>query len=473
MRSAMRNSCCTFAIAGSLAMSGCALKDPPTYEEAHQEALPGVAVPDAWQGSSTTGGAVLEPWLSTFADPRLDQLVGEAFAYNPDLKLAAARVDEAAASVTAAGGRLLPAVDALGKGGGKLGGDFTGTSGVLLRATWELDVWGRLRYGRRAAEEAYFAVYTDLAAARQSLAGMLAKAWFVAIEARLQRDIAQQMVTDAEAAVSIAQHRQRIGVSNELDVTLAQQTLATSRDSVVQLDLAYREAVRGVEVLTGRYPSAQLDAAQALATLADEVPTGLPSELLERRLDVQAAEHRIKAVFSQVEAAHAAKLPTLSLTGGLSHVESDLFVLDNRDDIVKSVGGMIYLPIFDGGQLTAQVEARTAEQHQAVALWAQTGLKAFSEVESALSREASLREREPILATQVELAERALELERVRYRVGSSDMRSVLQQQMQTYAARTVLLRVQSERRVQRVNLYLALGGDFGADAALAQSASR
>ena len=148
-------------------------------------------------------------------------------------------------------------------------------------------------------------------------------------------------------------------------------------------------------------------------------------------------------------------------------------MLDNRDDIVKSVGGMVYLPIFDGGQLTAQVEARTAQQHQAVALWAQTGLKAFAEVESALSREASLREREPILATQVDLAERALELERVRYRVGSSDMRSVLQQQMQTYAARTALLRVQSERRVQRVNLYLALGGDFGVDAALAQSASR
>ena len=124
----------------------------------------------------------LEPWLATFADPRLEQLVGEAFAYNPDLKLAAARVDEAAANVTAAGGRLGPAVDALGKGGGKLGGDFTGTSGVLLRATWEIDVWGRLRYGRRAAEEAYFAVYTDLAAARQSLAGTLAKAWFVAIE---------------------------------------------------------------------------------------------------------------------------------------------------------------------------------------------------------------------------------------------------------------------------------------------------
>ncbi|HTK98549.1 MAG TPA: efflux transporter outer membrane subunit [Pseudomonadales bacterium] len=460
------------AIGVSLAIQACALKDPPAREEIGQQALPGVVVPDAWQGAAGAG-KVAEPWLGTFGDPHLEQLVGEAFAYNPDLQLAAARVEEAAANVTAAGGRLGPVVDALGRGGGKLGGDFTGTSGVLLRATWEMDVWGRLRYGRRASEEAYVSAETDLAAARQSLAGTLAKAWFVAIESRLQRDIARQMVSDAQQAVDLAQHRQRIGIGSELDVTLAQQTLQTARDSVNQLDLGYREAVRAVETLTGRYPGAQLEAAQTLAALTDQVPAGLPSELLERRLDVRAAEHRIAAAFSQVEEARAAKLPTITLSGGLSHISSDLFVLDKRDDIVKSIGGTVYLPIFNGDQLTAQVEARTAQQHYAVALWAQTGLRAFTEVEQALSTETSLRDREPILATQVDLAQRALELERVRYNVGSSDMRPVLQQQMQTYVARTALLRVQSERRVQRVNLYLALGGDFGVDAAMAQSASR
>ena len=473
MRARVRNT--AFGICAplvALAITACTLKDPPTHEAVRQEALPGVTVPDVWQGRAGSG-TILESWLGTFDDPRLTELVGEALTYNPDLKLAAARVEEAAAIVTAAGGRLLPTVDAFGKGGGKLGGDFTGTSGVLLRATWELDVWGRLRYGRRAAEEAYVSTEADLAAARQSLAAMLAKAWFVAIESRLQRDIALKMVADAEQSVDLAEHRSRIGIGNELDVTLAQQTLQTARDSVVQLDLAYREAVRGVEVLTGRYPAAQLEAAQTLSTLSDEVTTGLPSELLERRLDVRAAEHRIAAAFSQVEEARAAKLPTLTLTGGLSHIESDLFILDNRDDIVKSIGGSVFLPIFNGGQLTAQVEARTAQQHQAVAMWAQTGLKAFKEVEDALSREASLREREPILTAQVDLANRALDLERVRYRVGSSDLRPVLQQQIQTYIARTALLRVQSERRVQRVNLFLALGGDFGVDAALAQNAGR
>jgi multidrug efflux system outer membrane protein len=452
--------------------AACALKDPPDRAEFSRQALPGVKVPDGWAGSAAEG-AVVQPWLASFQDPRLEALVGEALAYNPDLQVAAARVEQATAALKAAGAQLGPSVNAFGKGGGKLGGDFSGTSGVLLRATWELDVWGRMRYGRRAAEETYLSAEVDLAGARQSLAALVAKGWFIAIESRQQRDIARQMVADSEKSVALAQERLRIGAGNELDVTLAKQTLEIARDSQSQIDLAYNDAVRAIEVLVGRYPAAQLETAQTFDALADAVPAGLPSELLERRLDVQAAEHRIAAAFSQVEEARAAKLPTLSLSAGLSHITSDLFVLDRRDDIVKSVGGTVFLPIFDGGYLTAQVEARTAQQHQAVALWAQTGLKAFSEVETALAREASLRDREPILTAQLELSQRALELEQVRYRVGSTDMRPVLQQQMATYGVRTALLRVQSERRVQRVNLYLALGGDFGVEAALAQSANR
>ncbi len=199
-----------------LALSACALKDPPSRDEIGRQALPGVAVPDAWAGRAAAG-TIVEPWLGTFGDPRLAQLVGEAFAYNPDLSLAAARVEEAAANVTAAGGRLGPTIDAFGKGGGKLGGDFTGTSGVLLRATWELDLWGRLRNGRRAAEEAYFATHTDLMAARQSLAGMVAKAWFVAIEAGSSATSRCRSSTDARtggrarATPPAHRHRQRTG----------------------------------------------------------------------------------------------------------------------------------------------------------------------------------------------------------------------------------------------------------------------
>jgi NodT family efflux transporter outer membrane factor (OMF) lipoprotein len=445
-----------------LLVGGCALQELPSNETVTQAGLPGAVVPETWQAPAGAG-MIGEPWLMTFDDARLDELVSQALAYNPDLMLAVARVDQAAAALQAAGGKLQPAVNLLGKGGGKLGGDFTGTSGVLLSAAWEMDIWGRLRNTRRAASAGYLAASADLIAARQSIAALVAKSWFVATEALLQHQIAEQMVSDTTQLVSLAEDRQRIGPGSELDVTLAQQQLQSARDAERQLALAYQDAQRAVEVLTGRYPAGQLGASPAFDRLVDTVPAGMPSELLLRRPDVLAARQRIDAAFANVEAAKAARFPTLSLTAGLSHISSDLFVLDKRDDVVKSVGGTLYLPIFDGGQLVAQVEARTADQRAAVALWAKTGLNAFSEVESALAANANLAEREPILTEQMQLSERALELERVRYRVGSSDLRAVLQQQLASYGARTALVRVQAERRIQRVNLYLALGGDFGA----------
>src|SRR5262249_8325479 len=146
-----------------------------------------------------------------------------------------------------------------------------------------------------------------------------------------------------------------------------EQTLQTSRDALAQLDLAYQEAARAVELLVGRYPGATLEPAATLDALTDTTPAGLPSELLERRPDVIAAEHRIRAAFSNVGAAKAARLPTISLSAGISHITSDLFVLEKRDDWVKSVGGTAFLPIFDGGYLKAQVEARTAEQQEVLA----------------------------------------------------------------------------------------------------------
>jgi len=453
------------ALAGSTA--ACALKDPPPPSEFLGAGLAGVEIPEAWR-SGAAPGAVTEPWLRTFDDARLEALVSDALAYNPDLLLAAARVDEAAAVLEQAGAKLVPAVDALGRTGGKLGGDFSGTSGVLLKASWEVDLWGRVRYARRAAAESFYATEFDLAGARQSIAALVAKAWFVAIESRLQHALAVQMVGDSEKVVGVAEQRLSIGAGAELDVALAKQNLETARDSERQLDLARREAIRALETLVGRYPGAQLDVAEALPTLGSTVPAGVPSELLERRLDVAAARHRIFAAFSNVEAAQAARLPTISLTAGLSHITSDLFVLEQRDDIVESIGATLYLPIFQGGELVAQVEARTAQQRQAVALWAQTGLRAFSEVESALSSEVSLAEREPILSARVDLGRRALDLELVRYRVGSSDLRPVLQQQLALYGTQAALLRVQSERRIQRVNLQQALGGDFGVEGALA-----
>jgi outer membrane protein TolC len=176
-----------------------------------------------------------------------------------------------------------------------------------------------------------------------------------------------------------------------------------------------------------------------------------------------AAERRIAAAFYRGEEAKAARLPRISLTAAATSISSELFVLQDRDNPVVSAGASITAPLFLGGQLQAQVEIRTAEQKQAIAEYGRIGARAFGEVEGALSAASALEDREAILREVVTENARALDFAQQRYRVGAGDQRAVQQQSLALSAARTALLRVQAERLVQRVNLYLALGGNFEA----------
>lgn len=445
------------------ALAGCALKAPPDPAELRRQALPNLQAPERWASEGALGASVADGWLATFDDRLLVALVEEALAYNADLRVAGARVEQAAgyASVAAAG--LYPAVNLLARGGGKLSGDNSGLQGVGLTASWEVDVWGRVRYGRAAADAQYASALADLEYARQSLVAVVAKSWMVAIEARLQRAVALDTVGAAERLATIARDRERVGRGDAMEVANAQANVETYRDTLRQLEFAYRQSVRALEVLLGRYPAAELEAPEALPPMPPPVPAGLPSELLERRPDIIAAERRVAAAFNRAGEAQAARLPRISLTGSVSSISSDLFVLQERDNPVWSAGASLLAPIYQGGALKAQVEIRTAEQRQAVAEYARLALRAFGDVESALASEFAAREREEILTRAVTQWERAVGLARVAYEVGSIDLRPVQQQQLGAFAARSALLRVQSEQRVQRVNLHLALGGGFGA----------
>lgn len=438
---------------------GCALKSPPPRADLQREALGEVRIPTAWTSAGADAADVSAGWLVGFDDARLSVLVAEALARNADLRGAAARVDQAAGYVKVAGGQLLPAVDLFGRASVK---DSSGFRGLFLTISWELDVWGRLRYGARAAEDQYASALTDYEYARQSLAALVVKASILATEARLQRELAAQAVASAQRLVELASDRMRVGAGNELDVVLGRTNVQTLRDSQRQLDLAYEQSLRALELLLGRYPAAEFEAAPLLVGLIGSVPAGLPSSLLERRPDVLAAERRVALAFHRKEEARAARLPSLSLTTGLNHISSDLLVLKNRDNPMWSAAARLAAPLYRGGALQAQVEVRTAEQREAVAAYAQAGLTAFSEVENALSTELALRERQAILDEAVRDNERVLDLEQARYRVGARDLRSVTQQQLALYSVRMTLLRIQSEQRVQRVNLHLALGGGFG-----------
>jgi multidrug efflux system outer membrane protein len=447
-------------ICAPLAFGACALKRPPGQEELARQALPNVKVPAAWTAGTSARGEVATDWLESFGEPRLDALVREALAYNTDLMAAAARMDQAAASLTIAGASLYPAVDVIGRAKHKVsGGGTTDVTGVIFTASWEIDVWGRVRYGTRAAEEDYRSTEADYEYARQSIAALVAKAWFVAAEAAVQQQTARNAVEASLHTADIARVRFRVGSGDERDITLAETSLQTYRDTLRQLDLAREQALRAIEVLVGRYPAAAMDAASALPPLPSPVAAGVPSQLLERRPDVIAAERRVAAAFNRVGEAKAAKLPRISLLAGLNWIHSSMFLLANRSNPGAAAGVGLGFPLFDGGASQGYVELRTAEQKRAVAQYAATGLKAFNEVETALAAEASLVEREKLLLQALGQSERTVQLSEVQFKVGKIDQRAILTDQLQLYATRVQLTRVRAEALAQRVNLHLALGG--------------
>ena len=304
-------------------VASCALKNPPDATAIKEQALPALQVPAQWTAAGAGSGAVSDNWVATFHDDQLLAAVAEAIAHNADLRVGAARVDQAELHAKLAGAKLYPSVDFLAHGGTKMG-DGTGLSGAALTSTWELDLWGRVRYGRAASAAQAMSAQADFEYARQSIAALVAKSWFLATEAGLQVEAARESIRANEELVRLAGDRVRIGVGGQEDVFVARASVGNYRDVLRQLELAREQAIRSLELLLGRYPSAAAAIAPQLPGFPGEVPAALPSELLERRPDVVAAERRVAVAFNRIGEAKAARLPAIALTAGVSSISSDL-----------------------------------------------------------------------------------------------------------------------------------------------------
>ena len=453
----------------AMALGACAKPQPaPTTEEVVEQALPETTeiaetfteVP-SWS-DVIAEGTVKDGWLKTFADPELERIVAEALQNNRELAIASANLDAAAALATQAGARLIPAVNV---GGGAQstdrGDNTTNTSGAALNMQWELDIWGKLSSAAAAVEETYRATEADLEAARQSLVAQTAKAWFLATEANLQLALSDEAVKIYEKTLEIVETRVEVGAGSPQDVFLAKADLNAAKERQRQAIGALIQAVRSIEVILGRYPSAELEVAREFVPTPPGIPVGIPAALLERRQDLIAAERRVAAAFQRVEAAKAAKLPSVALTASGGSSSNELLDLIGASSNFFSLGANFVAPLDLGGSLDAQVQIENAQQEAALANYGSIALRAFSEVESALTNESLLQEREAFLAATVANNEEALTAAKTQYDVGAVDFLSVLQMQARALNSRISLIRIKNARLAQRVDLHLALGGDF------------
>ena len=438
---------------------------------------PAAVTPPSWTAGGTAAAAAdspREPWWSGLDAPDLGALIAEGLAYNHDLAAAAARVERAAAQARAAGAGPWPraGVDADASrsrrnfaGFGGLVGDLpaltTNTFDAAFSASWEPDLWGRLRADQAAALAEAQAAHFDLSGARLSLESLIVRAWAAAAEARLQAGLAEAAADNRRQAGERIERRYDLGLRTSLDLRLARSEAAAALAELARRRLQLDTATRRLEALLGRYPAAELAVAGALPGVTAGVPAGLPAELVRRRPDLAAAERRLAAAGQRLSSARRALLPGIRLTGAGGRSSEELADLLDGDFSVWSLAAGLTMPLFQGGRLRARVAAAEADREALEAAYAGLVLQAFAEVERALAAEAALAEQETALAETAGQAAAAESLAADRHRRGLAGLLALLDARRGAWQARSRLLDARRRRVEARADLHVALGGGF------------
>lgn len=454
-----------FHILLPLCLAGCATAPKPGEP-------PAIDLPEAWTAGATAG-EVGQTWLGDLNAPELEALIEEAMAGNPDLQRATAVLGQSIAEARIAGADLMPSanlgLDAARQQISTFGPSSTG--GVIFEnydlgpnLSWEIDLWGRLRELTSAALARVEVSQAEWQAARLSLAAQIAKSWFNLIEARQQVAEAARTAEAYANNLDTLESRFKRGLAEGLDLRRIR-TLAASAEA----DLKVRKrsldsAKRSLEILLGRYPGAKVDPETELPRLPAAVPAGIPADLIQRRPDLVAAERRLAAADQDLAARKKDLLPKISLTasGGTSSQEFDNLL--DSDFSVWTLAGNLSQPIFQGGRILANIDRSASLKEQARAAYRDAALQAFLEVETTLAAEAFLKQEYDHLEIAAEEANAAETQAWERYRKGTTDFIDLLDSQRTAAAARARLISAKNRLLQNRIDLYLALGGDFATE---------
>jgi outer membrane protein, multidrug efflux system len=429
--------------------------------------------PSQWSAAPKLNASDSTGWLADYGSPKLTRLVSQAVEKNRDLRANAARVRQAQAQAKAAGADLWPQIgtDFGGRRNQSASGQrFVGTGvrsnrfEVGLDVSWELDLWGRLSDQRGASVAEAQASGADLHAARLSLAANTVKAAVTLTEAAQQIALAKENVETRRVHLGILEKQLDRGIDSEqaaLDVSLSRADLARAEATYASRKREADDARRSLELLLGAYPAGLEAGLGSLPSLSRNIPGGLPSDLLLRRPDLQAAERRLESALKNESAAKKAFLPNINLTGSTGLSTEDLAFLLERESIIWTVAGNVAQSIFQGGRLKANVEQARARYDEALETYAGTALQAFKEVETALAAEGYLKEQEAALLRASQEAERSRSLALGQYEKGLTDILTLLDAQQRLFDARSASLAVQALLLRNRADLHLALGGEF------------
>jgi len=447
----------------ALLLAGCATPVP--------QALSPPMVPRTFTGPIANDAKLWpEPaWWQGFGDAQMTALVQQAQDGNRDIAIAAARVMQAEAQSTIQRSALFPQIGAQGDGqrGGcsgqscqqfRKGNAFS----LTFNASYELDFWGLARDNLRAANEQLKAARFARQSVALTVTANVASQYLNVLAIRRRIAIANENIAAINTILQVIELRVKAGATSHLDLAREQAQLESVQASLPALETLEKQALYSLAVLLGRPPEGfDVTPADLDKVLPPVVGAGLPSELLLRRPDIAQAEANLASAHANVDAARAAFLPQISLTGSGGFLSTAIGTLLQGSNFGYGYGAQLLQTIFDGGKLAGQKDLADGTQKEFVAAYQSAALNAYADVELALTQVANSGRAEGHLRRLIVAAQEAFEISQLQYRQGAADLLTVLQAQLTLFSAQDQLVQTTLANRQAAIHLYEALGGGW------------
>ena len=450
-----------------LLLAGCTLA--PKYER------PAAPVSGSFPlaGDQTNQASAADvPWSLFFDDPRLERLIELSLQNNRDLRVAALRVEQTRAQYRIQRAALFPSLD-LGASGTRqrtpetvsLTGDArtATTYDVSVGAAYELDLFGRVRSLKEEALQRYFATAATRQAAEIALVSEVAVQYLKILQMQEAKALAEQTRDAVQTSFNLNQRSFQAGVASELDLTTAQAQVEAAQVNVATYEQLLSQAENALVLLVGQPIPADLPPGRPLneQRLLNDLAVGLPSDLLQRRPDIVAAEHVLRAANANIGAARAAFFPRILLTGSAGTMSASLSDLFTGASRAWSFAPQISVPLFQGGRNRANLDVAQLQKQIEVATYERAIQVAFREVADALAVRAFVDAQLEAQRRLVQAQQRRFDLTNARYRQGVDSYLAVLLAQQDLYAAQQNLIQFQAARLQNVVTLYRSLGGGW------------
>ncbi len=441
----------------------------PDYVEPRPE------MPSAWQATPdpavVPGKAMIRRWWTVFDDPMLTRFIQEAGESNLDLRAAVARMDEARARLGFATGQRVPQIDAQGSvirqrssenALSNFGTETFYSPGVA--ASWEIDLFGRVRRSVEAATADFQASQEDRTDVMITLYAEVARTYVNVRTYQARLAAAESNINSQKQVLALTQARFKNGLATDLDMAQAERVLASSEAEVPPLRIELARAVNTMAVLLGHRPGAlykELSEPKSIPIPPSKATVGVPVDLLRQRPDIRRAERQLAAQTARIGVATADLYPSFSLTGFFGYESIDTSELFDAGSRVFTFGPSLRWNFFDGGRIRNQIKVQDALTEQALLSYEKTVLNALNEVENALVAYIEQRIRFEALQRSVDASRRSVKLSTDLYKEGLVDFQNVLDAQRALFNFENQVAAARGNSAVNFVRLYKALGGGW------------